>query len=175
MNIVELQDMHCDYTRDTEKRFRSLRNIGEVAPHFPINEPVICFGSGDGFEVEVWQLLGYDAIGCEISSIKKDIASKYGIRTINSLYDGARRNVYCAHTIEHVRNRDIAMKRIAAWSISTTCFIFPIEPNGSMNPSHLSPVKSINDIDIPGMQILLKYERWNDEREGIVIFKKDEA
>lgn len=171
MNIAELQDQHCDYTRNTEKRFRVLRNIGEVAPYFPIDEPVICFGSGDGFEVEVWRLLGYDAIGCEISPKKRERALKYGVRTVTNLYDDIRRNVYCAHTVEHVSNRDLVISRLAAWSISTICLIFPIEPDGSKNPSHLSPVQNLDDIKLPGVT-LLKYERWNNELEGVIINAK---
>jgi len=175
LNLEAIQEAHCDYTTGTSKQFRVLRNIGEVAPYFPINEPILCFGSGDGFEVRVWELLGYAAIGCELSSKKREVALSYGVETVSNLEAciGMRRNVYCAHTIEHVEDRDITMLRLASISISTICFIFPIEPNGSMNPSHLSPIESLDDVDILDMRTALKYERWNDEREGIVIFKGD--
>lgn len=171
MNIAELQDRHCDYTRNTEKRFRVLRNIGEAAPYFPIDEPVLCFGSGDGFEVEVWKMLGYDVVGCEISHIKRLIASDHNVRSYALLKDISCRNVYCAHTIEHLKDRDDKLIRMWNISISVMCLIFPIEPNGSENPSHLSPVLNINDIKLPG-DTLLKYERWNGEREAILIAKK---
>ena len=172
MNSIEVQDQHCDYTRGTEKSFRVLRNIGKAAPYFPINEPILCFGSGDGFEIQVWKLLGFDVIGCEISSEKRKIAKGFKVKTFKNLYNGLKRNVYCAHTIEHVENRMRVLSQLYNISVSTICLIFPIEPNGSMNPSHLSPVQNIEYIKLPGKTVL-KYEHWNNEREGIIIFKKD--
>jgi hypothetical protein len=162
--LEKLQDEHCDETRNTEKRFRVLRNVGEAAPYFPINEPVLCYGSGDGFEVQVWSLLGFEAYGYDISSHKNKLAQSHGVEIKKDI----KANVYCAHTLEHLYDRDAQIKRMISNCISTVCFIFPIEPNGSKNPSHLSPIKSINDIVVP-MNIMVKYERWNDEKEGIII------
>lgn len=162
-----LQDQHCDETRTTEKRFRVLRNVGEAAEYFPINEPVLCFGSGDGFEVEVWNLLGFKATGYDISQRKNKLAKKHGV-DVGKKYPS---NIYCAHTLEHLENRNLVLDEMRENCISTICLIFPIEPIGSNNPSHLSPIKSLNDINLD-MMVVLKYERLNNEREGVIIFKK---
>ena len=71
MNLEKIQDEHCDMTRTTAKRFRVLRNVGEAAIHFPKDEPVLCIGSGDGFEVEVWKTIGFYSVGLDISSSKR--------------------------------------------------------------------------------------------------------
>jgi hypothetical protein len=171
--LEKLQDQHCDETRTTSKRFRVMRNVGESAPYFPEDEPILCVGSGDGFEVQAWKLLGFDVSGYEISSSKIRIAAKHSIATF---YQGLEKlypyNIYCAHTIEHFDNSSEYIRIFSKLAISTVCLIFPIEPYGSNNPSHLSPVGSIHDIDLPGFKIMLKKERWNDEREGIIIWKR---
>jgi hypothetical protein len=90
--LEDLQDQHCDYTRTTGKRFRVMRNVGEVAPYYPINEPVLCFGSGDGFEVQAWDLLGFDAVGCEISEKKSAYHRAIGF-TLTKPYHKRRGNI----------------------------------------------------------------------------------
>ena len=173
--LEKIQDRHCDMTRTTTKRFRVLRNVGMAAPYFPIDEPVLCFGSGDGFEVEIWGRLGFSAIGCEISTKKRQIAEAHGCRTVGSLDDIERLgrfNIYSAHTIEHVQDYGIILERLAAVTLSTACIFFPIEPYGSKNPSHLSPVAALDDVRMDGMRTVVKTERWNDEREGVIIFKR---
>ena len=147
-----------------------MRNVGEAAQYFPEDEPILCVGSGDGFEIQAWMLLGFEASGYEISSSKIKIAAGHGISTFDQgLGDIYPHNIYCAHTLEHLDNPSEYMKIFSRLAISTICVIFPIEPNGSKNPSHLSPIGSIHDINFPGFDILLKKERWNDEREGIII------
>lgn len=171
--LEKLQDKHCDETRTTSKRFRVMRNIGEAAPYFPENESVLCVGSGDGFEVEAWKLLGFEATGYEISSSKIRIASRHGVATLDQgLEDIHPHNIYCAHTIEHLDNPSNYLKIFCRLAISTICLIFPIEPYGSNNPSHLSPVGSLHDIDLQGFRVMLKKERWNDDREGIIIWNR---
>ena len=171
--IEQIQDTHCDMTRTTEKKFRVLRNIGMAAPYFPENESVLCFGSGDGFEIEIWRRLGFRAVGCEISKVKREIARSHG------LYSWADRtevlgnhNIYCAHTIEHVTDVEDTLGWFVKTCVSTLCLIFPIEPYGSKNPSHLSPIKSMEQLRIPRMEVVLKFEHWNDEREGVLIYQQ---
>jgi len=162
-----LQDKHCDDTRGTAKRFRVLRNVGMAAPYFPVGEPVICFGSGDGLELEVWRLLGYAVTGVEISERKRAIANAHGCFTVDVLQ--GRGNIYCAHTLEHVPDVGRVLALFRQTCISTICCIVPLEPDGSRNPSHLAPIRRLDDVRIEGMEVLLKMERWNDEREGVVI------
>lgn len=171
--IERLQDAHCDPTRTTHKRFRVLRNIGEAAPFFPPDEPVLCYGSGDGFEVEVWRLLGYAAFGCEISSKKRAVAAAHDIVTVPTLDDMRDPcNIYCAHTIEHLADPQAIIDQWLRMVQSTICCIFPIEPHGSKNPSHLAPVADLSAVRFPGLQTIIRTERWNDEREGFVIAKR---
>jgi hypothetical protein len=160
-------------TRTTSKRFRVLRNIGMAAPYFPETERVLCFGSGDGFEIEIWRRLGFTAAGCEISKVKREIAMSHGLHTWGSLSQIKEEfNVYCAHTIEHVVDNKLLLRQLSEMCITTMCLIFPIEPNGSKNPSHLSPVKSLNEVKVNGFKTVLKYEHWNEEREGVIIYKR---
>ena len=171
--LEKLQDQHCDETWTTTKRFRVMRNIGEAAPYFPEDEPILCVGSGDGFEVRAWELLGFDVSGYEISSSKIKIAAEYGVSTLDHGLENMKpNNIYCAHTLEHFESSCKYIDLFCRLAISTICLIFPIEPYGSKNPSHLSPIRSIHDIDLPGFKIMLKKERWNDDREGIIIWKR---
>jgi hypothetical protein len=170
--LEDLQDQHCDYTRTTGKRFRVMRNVGEVAPYYPINEPVLCFGSGDGFEVQAWDLLGFDAVGCEISERKRRISSGYRVYTYETLSQAqGQYNIYCAHTLEHVVDKRALISQLWEKCCSVMCLIFPIEPNGTKNPSHLSPIKNIDDVVVPG-SIIKKTVRWNDELEGLILCRK---
>lgn len=171
--LEQLQDEHCDFTRTTRKRFRVLRNIGEAAIYYPEEEGVLCFGSGDGFELQVWKLLGFNAIGCEISSKKNNIAAIYGVESVNDIKSiKEQRNIYCAHTLEHVNNAQELIFTLWDKCLSIMCCIFPIEPKGSKNPSHLSPIYNLNQLIFPG-KILYKSSRWNDEFEGIIICAKE--
>ena len=175
LNLEKIQDEHCDMTRTTAKRFRVLRNVGEAAIHFPKDEPVLCIGSGDGFEVEVWKTIGFYSVGLDISSSKRCIALDHGVVSFKNMdgMSGKKFNVYCAHTLEHCANIKIMLDNIRDHCLTTVCLIFPIEQNGSKNPSHLSPITNIDDVHIDGMKTIRKYERWNDEREGFLILKKD--
>jgi hypothetical protein len=174
LNLEKLQDDHCDFTRGTNKRFRVLRNVGEAAKYFPIDEPIICIGSGDGFEVEVWKLLGFNAFGCEISTRKRIIAKAFGVTSVTNFADSQGRcNIYCAHTIEHMKQAQLEINNWTKRVKTVICCIFPIEPMGTRNPSHLSPIKSLNTLKFPNMEILLKQERFNDEREGIIIARRN--
>ena len=168
---VLVQDQHCDFTRGTSKRFRVMRNVGMAAAYFPEDEPVLCFGCGDGFEIEAWRLLGFDAVGVELSDIKRTVAAKRRLTVYKSMPSGIGANIYCAHTIEHLPYIKKTIKELWHICLSVMCLIFPIEPHGTRNPSHLSPIKSLDDIDVPG-RILYKQSRFNDEPEGVIICKR---
>lgn len=173
LEIERLQNAHCDWSRGTRKGHRILRNVGEVARFFPSEEPLLCFGCGDGLEVEAWKLLGYDAVGCEISKEKSAKAEVFGVRIMSQKALGVYSlNVYCAHTIEHVVDAKAILEWFSKIALSTVCIICPIEPNGSRNPSHLSPVRALTDIMVPGMKVVQMIERYNDEPEGLIVFKR---
>lgn len=172
----KLQTAHCDHSRGTRKGARILRNIGEVARFFPLDEPVLCVGSGDGLEVEAWQLLGYHAHGVEVSPEKAMIARDHGAATTEAPAEGLDAveglwNIYCAHTLEHCRDARAVLAHFLRMALSTICIIVPVEPRGTRNPSHLSPVLDLGQIRIPGMHEVMRYERHNDEPEGIIVWR----
>lgn len=185
MTEEQLQSTHCDKSRGTSKGARILRNIGEVSKYYPINEPILCIGCGDGLEIEAWKLLGYnDVRGIEIDREKAKIAKKHGCNVsthniedwfinedlfIDVIKPGERLNVYCAHTLEHCSSVEIVIGTIKDLTLNTACIIVPIEPNGTKNPSHHSPVKKLSDINLD-MPIVLCAERYNDELEGIKVW-----
>ena len=182
--LEKLQDEHCDPSRGTLKGARILRNVGEVARFFPIDEPILCVGSGDGLEVEAWKLLGYDPVyGLDISHWRCMVAQKHGVRTwvvdiagsrLPRPLNGKRQyaNVYCAHTLEHCTNPPLAIEKFSKWAFSTICIVVPVELNGSRNPSHLSPFSGLN-LQIGGFGVVYSDERINDELEAVKVYKRN--
>lgn len=174
--LARIQTKHCDMSRGTAKGRRILRNVGEVSRFFPLDEPVLCVGSGDGLEVEAWRLLGYEAHGVEISPHKASIAKRHGVpcteAPAESLNEVAGNwNIYCAHTLEHCTDPSTVLAQFVGMALSTICIIVPIEPMGTRNPSHLNPIKSLSDIRLPGLLEEMRAERFNDEPEGVIVWK----
>ena len=163
-------------SRKTSKSFKILKNIAEVAFHFPIDEPLLSIGCGDGFELDVWKLLGYNVLGIDLDKEKVDIAVKHGCNAIyipvEDFNPYTKMNVYCSHTLEHCRNSSAVIKKVRMIALSTVCIIVPIEKQGTKNPAHLSPVKSISDIIIKDMHVVRCYENFNYEYQGIIVWKK---
>lgn len=176
--IIRLQEQHCDDSRGTRKGARILRNVGEFARWFPRDEPIICVGAGDGLEVEAWQLLGHEATGIDISPKKARVASKFGVPVLDLDAHGADyrgRNIYCAHTLEHCKDAESLLYSFALNALSTICVIVPIEPDGSRNPSHLSPIRNLSQLHLPersGWIETLRTERHNDEPEGAIVWNR---
>ena len=175
--LERLQDRHCDWSRGTKKGFRVLRNVGDAARHFPLSEPLMCFGCGDGLEVEAFKLLGFDVIGCDISRKKRLVAEQHNTLVYapdDPLLEQIERNIYCAHTIEHVEDLVQTLEYFEEVAISTICIICPIEPRGSRNPSHLSPIRSIRDLELSDWTYwkpIRIEERFNDEPEAVLVWK----
>ena len=177
MDTVKLQSKHCDMSRKTDKSFKILKNIGEVAYHFPMNEPILSVGCGDGFELDVWKLLGFkDVKGVDIDPEKIAIAKSFGCDaeccSIKDYEPDKDRNIYCAHTLEHCKNIEATMKTLQQLTLKVLCIIVPIEKNGTKNPSHFSPIRSLVDIPIDTMKIVRCYENHNYELQGIIVCKR---
>lgn len=179
MNDAKLQDLHCDWSRGTNKGARIFRNIGEVARFFPLSEPVLCVGCGDGLEVQAWRLLGYRADGIDISVAKRKVAESHGVPYTSAPAEDILAdispgfNVYCAHTLEHLLSPDTVMQEMRRIVVSVMCIIVPIEAKGSNNPSHLSPVLDLSHIRLSGnIEEVMRCERWNNEPEGIIVWRK---
>jgi len=181
MTEEQLQDLHCDPSRGTDKGPRILRNVGDCAPWFPLNEKVLCVGCGDGLELQAWELLGYGVIGLEISKAKTVVAKAHGCRVwrgeANRLVEvsvGIQRyaNIYCAHTLEHLKDAEKLLRAFGRIAVSTVAIIVPIEKNGTRNPSHHYVVKKISDIRINGWEVVRMEERYNCEPEGLVILRR---
>lgn len=152
-----------------------LRNVGAIAKYFPLEEPILCVGSGDGTEVLAWGVLGYDVCGIDISKRKSGYANIRGASTYCAdAEEGisiAGHNIYCAHTLEHMQNPQRFIDHALQTAISTLCFIIPIEVNGTRNPSHLHPFSSLNGLGITMGKVIYKTEHYNDEPEGIMVIK----
>jgi len=179
MDLASLQSSHCDMSRKTDKSFKILKNIGEVAYYFPRHEPLLCVGCGDGFELDTWKLLGYkDVKGIDIDPEKIAIAKSFGcnaeVCSIEDYWeeDEIDRNIYCAHTLEHCVNADEIMRKLCSMTLSTLCVIFPIEKKGTKNPSHISPIKSLADIDYDYLKPVRLYENHNYELQGIIVCRR---
>lgn len=178
MNKKGLQDAHCDNSRCTSKGYRILRNIGQMSKYFPRDEPIMCVGSGDGLEVEAWRLLGYDAVGLDISTSKVEVSRQHGIPSTDVPIEAVNEfdrpyNIYCAHTLEHCESIEGILCLFEKTAISTICIIIPIEKRGTRNPSHLSPFWSLDELRIKSdyFSEVLRVERYNDELEGAVVWK----
>lgn len=178
LSYRDLQTKHCDYSRKTRKGARILRNIGEVAKFFPLDEPILCVGSGDGLEVQAWNLLGYQAQGVDVSPAKAQVALDHGVPTTEipaerlDQFPKNSANIYCAHTLEHTKDPWLVMKHFLRIAVSTVCIIVPVEPKGTKNPAHVSPVIDLSTIRIPSLTEVMRFERFNDEPEGVIVWKK---
>lgn len=179
MDNVTLQSCHCDFSRQTDKSFKILKNIGEVAYHFPFEEPILLVGCGDGFELDVFNLLGFkDIKGIDIDNEKIAIAKSFGCNvecvSIEDYIPNKPRNVYCAHTLEHCKNLNEVVKKLEKITLNTLCIIVPIEKKKTKNPSHLSPIKSLVDITIntEDFKIVRMYENLNYELQGILVVRR---
>lgn len=183
LNEEILQDLYCDPSRGTNKGARILRNVGECAPFFSREEKVLCVGCGDGLELQAWELLGYKVIGLDISKAKAVVAKAHGCTIWRSeahnlidismgVHDFA--NIYCAHTLEHLRQPQRMVAAFARLAVRTIAIIVPLEPKGTKNPSHHMAVRRIGDIQILGWRVVKAEERYNHEPEGVIIFAKQE-
>ena len=170
----QIQDEHCDWSVGTPKGARILRNVGRVARFFPLGEKILCVGSGDGTEMLIWRALGYRVFGVEISNTKAQLSDERGEFAMcedieDTIHYKRGCNIYCAHTLEHLGNPEKFLNQAISQAPSTVCVIFPIEINGSKNPSHLSPISSIKQIEHYG-KVRHSETLFDNEPQGMVIF-----
>ena len=178
MDAVAIQNKFCDMSRKTDKSFKILKNVGEVAYHFPFDEPILCVGCGDGFELDAWKLLGFkDVKGIDVDPEKVAIAKSCGcdaeVASIEDYTFDEKINIYCSHTLEHCKDIDNIFEIFERNFLSVICVIVPIEKQGTKNPSHLSPIFSLYDIcwGIQDKKVVRCYENHNYELQGIVVWK----
>ncbi len=179
MTNEKLQATHCDMSRNTNKAPKILKNIGGVCHHFPIDEPILCVGCGDGLEIDIWKSIGFKSVsGIDLDSEKVEIANncncdvrKLSVEEHTNTF-GIRNNIYCAHVLEHCQDVKVVLEKFKKIALSTICVIIPIEKNVTKNPSHLSPVRSVADLSIKGWRVVRMYENFNYELQGIVVWKR---
>jgi 2-polyprenyl-3-methyl-5-hydroxy-6-metoxy-1,4-benzoquinol methylase len=164
-------------TRKTSKAYKCLKNVADVAYHYPIDEPILCVGCGDGFEVEIFNLLGFKAFGIDVDPEKINIAKSHGLNVklsmIEDLDPNERHNIYCAHTLEHCEKYRQVLEKLKNIMLSTMVVIIPIEKNGTNNPSHLSPIRSLSDLELKNLKMVRCYENFNYEFQGVIVWKEE--
>ena len=175
LTYEEIQSVHCDKSRGTEKGSRIFRNIGEVSKFFSIEEPILCVGCGDGLEVEAWKLLGYTVKGVEVDQKKTKIAIEHNCDVVRCLIEeynpSEKANIFCSHTLEHCKNKELILNKFVNIALSTICIIVPIERFHTKNPSHFSQIKSLSELKLD-WTIVMCVERYNNEPEGVKIWKR---
>jgi len=117
---------------------------------FPMNS-VLIIGAQWGHEANRYREQGVKKIVC-LDMVKRfiDMCKERGFKTVNTSiekwkpteFDG----VHASHVLEHCYDREKAVENVKA-AAQYWCYIsVPIEPEGTKDPAHLSPVKDKIDI-----------------------------
>lgn len=148
-NYEEIQDAESAFSTDTIWGQRERDSIDKYKEFF--TGKILEIGCNDGYGMEYMKKLGYDVEGIDISPTKVKRAQEKGLKVIKGRMENlpfeykSFGTIFCSHTLEHARDIKKAvseMQRVAHRVI----IIVPIEPEGSNNPAHSSPIKEGNDV-----------------------------
>ena len=141
---TRIQKEESAFSRGTPYGIRAVANIAKMEEY--LQGRILVVGCGDGLELEAMEKRGFRCAGIDISDVKIDEAVKRGLdaqvaRADQKIpfRDDSFMTVYCAHTLEHMQDIDVAiseMRRVADRAV----IIVPIEEAGSDNPAHTSPI-----------------------------------
>jgi hypothetical protein len=170
-------------TRMGQRVTRNVEEFVEVAKRLQVPiDNVLCVGAGDGWEVQEFMRFGYTSIGVEVAEERCKVAKEHNIDVIygvveelSSLFPPKKWNVYCAHTLEHCFNRDLAIEQMMKVTKDWIYIVAPIEPRGSPNKAHYSPIRDlqgIKDAFSKGWVKIREVHRFNLEPEGSLLFRR---
>ncbi|MBE3138200.1 MAG: methyltransferase domain-containing protein, partial [Actinobacteria bacterium] len=196
LSYETVQEKFCSNSRSPKGGASSMggrltKNILEAVPFFQMygdNLPILDIGCGDAWGLECFKNNGFkDLYGIELVQPRIDVALKQGFTvykgmaedtlTVLSKYglNSKKFNVFCSHVLEHCIDQNKVIEDLK--SISNIIWIVvPIEPNGSGNKAHYSPVKNLGQIANhfdSTWTCLKKEERFNLESEGLVSFIRE--
>jgi hypothetical protein len=194
LSYETVQERFCSNSRsgDTASRMgqRLTKNVLEAVPFFQTrgnNLPILDIGCGDAWGLECFKNNGFkDLYGIEVVQSRIDVASKHGFTVYKGMAEDTltvllkaglnskKFNVFCSHVLEHCVDQGKVIEDLK--SISNIIWIVvPIEPKGSGNKAHFSPVKNLDQIAKyfdTTWTCLKKEERFNLEPEGLLGFVK---
>lgn len=187
----QIQTRYTSSSRGTRMGRRVANNVAELAPN--LKPPIICVGCGDGFEIECMlthfnisiqeNAQSQQIIGLEVTQSRVQIAQAAGLPVYEGpaeniqdiVPENAKRNIYCAHTLEHCFNSIAVIESFKKVALDTIILIVPVEVKGrTVNRAHYYPIANLGYItNLFGMdwQITTQY-RWNIELEGVLILKR---
>lgn len=176
---------------------RAIRHAREAAGWF--SGPVIALGCADGTEVIALKNEGIEwVVGVEVvhERVLRGQAAGLDIRhgTVEGLTDpslglyklrGAKYNFLASHVLEHCHNLEAAIHNVVRlMGYGNRIVIFaPIEPNGSGNKAHVSPIPSLGFLfdrfvtverfrRMSTFSVLYMRYRFDLELEGVLILEK---
>lgn len=187
----QVQTHFTSSSRGTRMGRRVANNVAELAPN--LQPPIICVGCGDGLEVEhMLQHFGISVeenaktqqiIGLEVTNTRVLTARAAGLpvfegpaENILEVLNGTKRNIYCAHCLEHCFSAPTVIENFKKAALDTIVIVVPIEVKGrTVNKAHYFPIANLGYIaNMFGMdwRISITY-RWNVELEGVLVLKRD--
>jgi glycosyltransferase involved in cell wall biosynthesis len=143
-NYKEIQDAESAFSTDTMWGKREIDSIDRYK-EFIVGK-VLEIGCNDGYGMEYMKKLGIDVEGLDISPTKVKRALEKGLKVTEGTMshlpfeDKSFDTIFCSHTLEHaskIKKATEEMRRVAHRVI----IIVPIEPEGSDNPAHSSPIR----------------------------------
>jgi SAM-dependent methyltransferase len=172
---------------------RAIRNARESS-HF-LSDPVLVLGCGDGTEILAMleTRLISDVIGVEIVRERVNRGREAGLRIRRGDVDqllthslglhGKKFDIHASHVFEHCRNLDRSIFNvIQLMGIGNRVSVFtPIEPKGTGNKAHFSPISSLGFLFDKfadnlssgfSFRVLFMEYRFDLELEGVMILEK---
>jgi SAM-dependent methyltransferase len=180
-------------SRGTKAGQRVERNVKKYIKY--LRPPILSIGCGDGYELE--QIAIYNKhileinkamLGIEVAKDrvlyaknKKNLPVIEGVvenlpEIIKTEYGYDKKfNIYCAHTLEHTFDLDLAINNIKLVCLDNVVIIVPIELSGkSGNASHHNPISNLGIIANKfGIDWTLKLAyNFDQELQGIVVLRR---
>lgn len=183
--------------RPSRMGLRAIRHATEAAGW--LRSPVVALGCADGTEILALKKQGIEnVIGVEVvrERVVRGQAAGLDVRhgTVEGIIDpsvglyrvgGRKYDIFASHVLEHCHNLNAAVHNIVRlMGVGNRIVIFsPIEPNGSGNKAHLSPIRSLGFLfdqfvtvarfrRLSTFEVLYMKYRFDLELEGVLILEK---
>jgi len=193
-NYEMIQEKFCSNSRSgniaSRMGQRLTKNVMEADPFFKNygnNLPILDIGCGDAWGLECFKNSGFKNLyGIEIVQSRIDVALKYGFTVYKGMAEDTIKvllkaglnakkfNVFCSHVLENCVNQGKVVENLKKIS-NIIWIVVCVEPNGTANKSHYSPVKNLDQIANyfdSTWTCLKKEERFNLETEAVIGFVK---
>lgn len=165
---------------------RLLENVDEawVTVLRDAGGPILDVGCGDGLGMARFLSLGAPGvIGIEVVKDRVAVAVEHGLNVVQGMAEDLSGwpdrsvEVFCSHCLEHTRDQSRAMGEIFRVARCGVWLAVPVEPKGSGNPAHFSPVRAVENLLslVPRLSdwvVVRCLCRFHLEREGVLAFKR---